>query len=42
MVSYNYTIVEWLLENKDEFEIDNKEYNRNGMAYLLKPQTYGI
>ena len=42
MVSYNYTIVEWLLENKDEFEIDNKEYNRNGMAFLLKPQTYGI
>ena len=42
MVSYNYTIVEWLLDNKDEFEIDDKEYNRNGMVYLLKPQTYGI
>lgn len=42
MVSYNYTVIEWLLENKDEFEIDNKEYNRKGMIYLLSSESYGI
>ena len=42
MVAYNYTVVEWLLERKEEYEIDNKEFNREGMKYLLKPETYGI